>query len=169
MDFSSSSCVMRLYFAWGNLSISWQGIRSKGLEPKSLLQHFGIEQPPVPVDDIIAKIENIKCDSLPTSKSARVIVRVMPDVADIWNRERQISSRHRLCLAWALGEILYEPIGVYQAGKFFGGPGLIFALDFLMPKRWTSLYLEHYRWDAEQVARVFDVDMDTLNLRIRYI
>ena len=82
------------------------------------------------------------------------------------SRAIRSAKEARVSFAWALGEVLLEPPGSYEAGESYSGPGLQLALQLLMPRRWIRLYLDHYHWDTEMVAKAFDVGIRTVNHRI---
>lgn len=136
--------------------------------PETILRAFEVTEPPVPAGKIVRAIDDIQITENANIGNAFVIVHVASSNchAKFSRRATRSAKEARVSFAWALGEVLLEPPGSYEAGESYSGPGLQFALQLLMPRRWFRLYLDYYHWDTKMVAKAFDVGIRTVNHRI---
>lgn len=149
---------------------AWTRFRGHRANADSILEHFGIVRPPVPIEEIIERLGIEIVESSDFDLAGAALVSLEPPVARIEVKRTAPTTRRRFTLAHELGHVLMHPAGVHHRDDSFNGgrrewEANTFAASILMPFWMLEPYVTSYSTD--RLADIFKVSSHAMAIRER--
>lgn len=136
--------------------------------PQEILDYLGINEVPVPVQEIVLKL-GITLKDIQTNADMEVVSTLDSDNPTLTIHQQMNPSLKNFLIATGLAFFIYGEVGnTYRRTNPDMRVGAFPSL-LLMPAEWVSLYGRHYRYNLGEMAKAFGVTREQMGSRFVYL